>query len=226
MRAVALLRRAPDVALVRAAAALGDVVALAAAPDEPETRAMLAAARAAGAGRLVRLWEPALDAADYLGVGYALAAAVRGAVGDLGAAPTVILAGDRGRGAVGPAVAERLGVPLLGQVHAVELRDGRLVARRRARGLVRSFAATPPALVCVVVAEATAAPSGQDTILEGVEDWTLSKIGMSAAEVGYRRRFAPQPATAPTPHPLRLAGAAALLARLRADGLVPPEEPR
>jgi electron transfer flavoprotein alpha/beta subunit len=222
MRAVALVRRAADLGLLRAAAGLGPVTALAALPDAPEARALLAAARAAGATRLVRLWEPALDSADYLGVAWALAAAVRAVVGELAAVPTVILAGDRDRAAVGPAVAERLGLPLLGQVLSVELRDGRVVARRRARGMVRTFAVAAPALVClpVGVAGAAALPAVADDA--GIESWTLTKVGISATELAHRRRFAAAPAIGPTARPLKLADATALVARLREDGLLPP----
>jgi electron transfer flavoprotein alpha/beta subunit len=235
MRVVALIRRSADVGLVRAAAALGEVTALAALPDAPEASALLAAARAAGASRLVRLWEPALDRADYLGVAWALAAAVRAIAGDVVTSPLLIVAGDRGRAAVGPAVAERLGVPLLGQVLTVELRDQRVVARRRARGLVRTFAAAPPALVCMPLPIAgaasaatagAAAPAAAGELAAGdLEAWTLSKVGMSAAELAHRRRFAPTPAIGPTQRPLRLPTAAALIERLRDDGLLPPRPP-
>src|SRR5262249_2272519 len=107
-RAVALVRRAADVALVRAAGGLdptAEVTAIAVGP-EAEVTPVLTAAGAAGARQLVRLWDPGLETTDYLGVAYTLAAAVK-ALGDPVATPTVLLAGDRGRGVVGPAVAER-----------------------------------------------------------------------------------------------------------------------
>jgi electron transfer flavoprotein alpha/beta subunit len=221
MRAIALVRRPADVALVRAAAGLGQVTALAALPDAPEARALLAAARAAGATRLVRLWEPALDSADYLGVAWALAAAVRAVAGELAVSPMVILAGDRDRAAVGPAVAERLGLPLLGQVTAVELRDGRVIAQRRARGMLRTFAAAPPALVCMPVAVAAPGLGATEPAAVEIEVWTLSKVGISATELSHRRRFASTPTTGPIARPRRLPDTAALLERLRDEGLLP-----
>ena len=216
-RAIALVKRAADVALVRAAAALGETVAVAVGA-EADVLPVLAGARAAGAARLVRLWDPGLETTDYLGVAYTLAAAIR-TLGDPTATPTVILAGDRGRGVVGPAVAERLGVPLLGQVLAIELGgDGKRVARRRGREIVRSYAAALPALVCVLVD--AAAPSASGDAGE-VESWTLSKVGLSAAELSYRKHFATRPAKGPTPKPRRFENAAALAAQLRAEGFVP-----
>lgn len=217
MRTIALLRRLADVALVGVGAALGDTVALTVAAEE-ESRLLLTAARAAGARRLVRVWDAALDTTDYLGVAYALAAAVR-ALGDLQATPTLLLAGDRGRGAVGPAVAERLGVPLLGQVSAVELRDDKIVARRRARGEVRSFAAAPPALICLVVDGEPAQATVTVAPVE-VESWTLSRVGLSAAELGYRKHFQPQPTEGPLRRAHRFDDVAALAARLRDEGLL------
>lgn len=217
MRVVALVRRASDASIVSAVKALGDVVALCVG-SESDARPVLAAARAAGASRLVRVWDPALDTTDYLGIAYALAASVR-AIGDPTATPTLIVAGDRGRGAVGPAVAERLGVPLLGQVLRVELQDGKVVAHRRGRDVVRSYGSPPPALVCLIVDPAAAFAVGEPG---EIESWTLSKVGLSAAELGYRKHFRPKPAKGPVPAPRTLDDAAALAARLRADGLIRP----
>ena len=228
MRAVVLLRRAADLPLVRAAAALGEPTALAATADDDATRALMTAAKAAGAARLVRVWDPSLDAADYLGVAYVLAAAVRAIVGDPSATPTVILAGDRGRNCVGPAVAERLGLPLLGQALSVAAHEGKLRVQRRSRSLVRTLASPPPALICLIVDDATPPALHDGAASAEIESWTLSKVGMSAAELAYRRRFAPAaaPGLHPPSPPLVLPNAAALVARLRADGLLPSRTPR
>ena len=219
MRAVALVKRAADVGLVRVAAALGGETVAIAVGAEADVQTVLAGARAAGAQRLVRLWDPGLETTDYLGVAYTLAAAIR-AIGDPATEPTVLLAGDRGRGVVGPAVAERLGVPLLGQVVGVALDDGKLVARRRGRNVVRTYASALPALCCLLVdgdaaASEVAAKDGSDD----VEVWTLSKVGLSAAELSYRKHFASKPAKGPTPKPRKL-DVAALAAQLRAEGFV------
>ncbi|MGZ3408620.1 MAG: hypothetical protein ACXVAN_19350 [Polyangia bacterium] len=217
MRAIVLVKRAVDVALVRAARSLGGETIAIAVGAEADALPVLAAARAAGATRLVRLWDPGLETTDYLGVSYTLAAAVR-AIGDPTATPTAIVAGDRGRGVVGPAVAERLGVPLLGQILTIEANEGKLVAKRRGRDVVRSYAAAPPALVCLLLdgeaTQANAADAGD------VDSWTLSKVGLSAAELSYRKHFATRPAKGPTPKPRKFADVAALAAQLRAEGLL------
>jgi len=168
----------------------------------------------------VRLWDPGLETTDYLGVAYTLAAAIR-AIGDPALSPTAILAGDRGRGVVGPAVAERLGIPLLGQVLSLSLADDKLVAKRRGRELVRSYAAALPALVCVVVDDSESAPAAAHASDAGeVESWTLSKVGLSAAELSYRKHFASKPAKGPTPKPRRFDDVRALATQLRAEGLI------
>lgn len=219
MRVVALVGRPADLALVHAGAAVGETVALTARADET-AGPLLAAARAAGAQRLVRVWDPALETTDYLGLAYALAAAVRG----LGEppTPTLILAGDRGRCVIGPAVAERLSVPLLGRALGVELRDGKIVARRCARDVVRTYAAPPPALVCLALDGDSTAGAAREPAGAGddVERWTLSKVGLSAAELSYRKHFALHAATAPTPTARRFDSVEALAARLRAEGLL------
>jgi electron transfer flavoprotein alpha/beta subunit len=217
MRAIVLVKRAVDVALVRAARTLGGEILAVSVGNEADALPVLAAARAAGATRLVRLWDPGLETTDYLGVAYTLAATVR-ALGDPTAAATAIVAGDRGRGVVGPAVAERLGLPLCGQVLTIEASDGKLVAKRRGRDAVRSFGAVPPAVVCLLLdgeaTQANAADAGD------VDSWNLSKVGLSAAELSYRKHFATRPKKGPTPKPRRFADVAALAAQLRAEGLV------
>ncbi len=226
MRSLALVRRAVDVALVRAGATLGECRAVALLPPD-EARPLLQAARQAGAVQAIQLWDPALESVDYLGVATALAAIVRAAAPDLAA--TVILTGDRGRGAVGPALAERLQLPLLAQLIGVE-RDGeRLLARRRFRGVLKLYAVTPPAVASLLLDEATAAPAAGET--KGgprgdVESWTLERVGLTAAELSYRRRFLPHLSPGPEHKPRRLADVNALLERLRADGLVPPKGQR
>jgi electron transfer flavoprotein beta subunit len=222
MRAIALVHRAADLALVRAAASLGSCTAVAVAPDV-EAQPLLSAARAAGAARVVQLWDGALEGNDYLAVATALAATVRSVAGDAALPATLILAGDRGRGAVGPALAERMQLPLLGQVLAIE-RDGkRVMARRRFRTVIKLYAAELPAVVCLLVDENTPLPPAPPLELE---PWGLARVGLTAAELTYRKRFLPHPSPGPEKVARRLPDARALAERLRADGLLPsPPEP-
>jgi electron transfer flavoprotein beta subunit len=226
MRSLALVRRAADLALVRAGATLGECRALALLPPD-EARPLLQAARHAGAVQAIHMWDAALESVDYLGVATALAAIVRATARDLAA--TAILAGDRGRSAVGPALAERLQLPLLAQVIGVE-RDGeRLLARRRFRGVLKLYAVTPPAVVCLLLDEAASTPAPGESKAEPkpeVESWTLERVGLTAAELIYRRRFLPHLSPGPEHKPRRLKDVRALLERLRADGLVPPKGQR
>jgi electron transfer flavoprotein beta subunit len=220
MRVFALARSSADAAVVHAAVALGETTVVMAAPDEADAHALLGAALADGAQQAIRLWDAALDATDYLGVAYTLAAAVRAAAGELASRATVLLCGDGGACGVAAAVAERLGLPHLAQVLSVEERDGKLLARRAVGGRLRLYAAEPPALVCLAGGAALPLPAASAPT-EAVQSWTLSKIGLSPEELGYRRRFRPQPAPGPSPRALEFNDARALAERLRADGLLP-----
>lgn len=235
IRAVALLGASGDLAVVRVAAGLGETTVVTLAPPGGAVDELLASARAAGAARLVRLWDEAVESTDYLGVAFALAGTVRALVGDLTASPTapaqpvVIVCGDGGRGAVGPAVAERLGVPHLGEVVGAQVIESRVVARRRSGTMVRMYGGAPPLVLCVapVALARAAAPSEAAAWTSAAKDsgeaevWTLDRIGLTSAELAYRKRFRPQPAPGPVATPLRFANARELVARLRSDGVLP-----
>lgn len=211
MRTVALLHRASDLAAARLAVRLGDAVALAVAPESEEVLELLAGS---GARRAVRLWDEAMEGVDYLGVALALAGAVR-ALGEV----SLVVCGDAGSAAVGPALAERLGWPHLGRVLDAWVENDKLFARRRATNGLRKLAAVPPAVLCVAD-EAPVEPSGEIAQLKTIESWTLAEANLTAAELSYRRTFRPQPGEGPKTAPRRFADVASLLARLRADGLV------
>lgn len=213
-RAIALVHREDDLPLVRAGVALGDTVVVSVAPD---TSGWMERARALGAVRSVRLWDDALAATDYLGIAYTLAAAVR-VLGADGQAPPVVLAGDADRASVGPAVAERLGMPHLGNVVGATVEDGKIVAQRRTRGVVRRFAGAAPCVLCLLTHELE--PVHVNAAAGEEETWTLSRIGLTAAELSYRRRFKPVPSPGPPHAPRVFDNVAALAERLRADGLI------
>jgi len=223
-RVFALLHRATELHVVRIAASLGETTAVTIAAAGTAADELLQEAVSAGAVRCVRLWDDALAATDYLGVAYTLAATVRALAGDLVERPAVVVCGDRGRGAVGPALAERLGVPHLGDVVGAQVTDGRVVARRRSGPLVRLYAAKPPVVLCVAGEHRPGAlteAAGWTAAVADTEVWTLAQAGLTGAELAYRKRFRPQPQEGPRGQPKLFPDAAALAARLRDDGLLP-----
>jgi len=236
MRALVLLAGREDLPLVPVGVSLGETTVLSLLPDTPEHEQILADARGLGAVRCVRLWDDSLSTTDFLGLGYTLAAAIKKAMGDLSEPPTVILSGDRGRGAVGPTVADRLQLPHLGDVLSVSVLDDRVVAKRRAQreGVVRLYAAKPPMVLQIrAPAEIKPAQTSSDEAAGwmealGTEAWTLADVGITPSELAYRRRFRPRTVaelgnrTPPISRPRIFASAAELLVRLQADGLVDP----
>jgi electron transfer flavoprotein alpha/beta subunit len=218
VRAFALIHRPSDLAAVRAATKLGETTAVAALPALASASQLLGRARALEAVRAIRLWDDALDATDYLGVAIALAGVVRTLAPDPASlASTVIFCGEGGRGVVGPALAERLQLPHLGGVLGVSAVDDRLIVRRRDGAVVRLYAGSAPAVLCVV----DPGPAGDEpSAPDDSEQWTLERCGLTPAEVSYRRRFRPRASAGPAAAPRKFADAHALAARLRGDGFV------
>jgi hypothetical protein len=167
-------------AAVRLRASLGGtLVALAMGPEEHQ-RPVLAAALAAGCDRAVRVHAPDCDGLDYLGAATVLATAVRRLGCDL------LLCGDTGEneraGAMGPTVAELLGIPHLTGVVGVEVEGGpsgetagetgstpkapSVIVAHRGSGRIHRFRWFLPAALCLlapVPAEAAEArPDGSD----------------------------------------------------------------
>jgi electron transfer flavoprotein beta subunit len=220
-RAIALLTRESELPLVSLAASLGEITAIAVAPPGEAIEAVLADARARGAERAIRLWDDAMETTDYLGVAYALAATVRTVLGgDLTANPAVILCGDEGRGAVGPAVAERLAIPHLGEVIGAQIDDGRVVARRRSGSVVRLYAARPPLVLCASTVAGEAKAKVAQPGASMTESWGLGQAGLTGAELAYRKRFRPHPSAGPESKARVFTDVSALVERLRADGVL------
>jgi len=209
---------------LEAALRLGEVTALALTPPDDELG--LVRARAAGAARAVALWDESLRDTDYYGGSQALASAVRHLGFDL------VVCSDGDRGLVGPALADRLGVPHVSGAVDVALRDGRVVATRPAGGRLHLLSATPPAVVSLCGAPlARAAPeagAGAANPASGpaIDRLGIADVGIAPGELRWRRRFSPRPqpegATPPVARPLRLPDASALFDRLRADGFLGP----
>jgi electron transfer flavoprotein alpha/beta subunit len=222
IRIAALLGSAADLGLVTLGLELGETTALSLSPPATNGEDWLGGVLGAGATRCIRLWDDAIADVDYLGRAGALAALVRTAMGDLKAAPVVVLAGDLGRGAVGPAVAERLGLTHLSRVVGVQALDGKLVIRRRVGATVRLFSAPPPFLLCVsrLPAPRQSEAAGWTEALATEESWDLSRVGLSPQELLHRRHFRLRPSPGPAARPRQFTDAAALALRLRDDGLL------
>ncbi len=205
-----------DAAALAAALALGGEVAVVAAGPEREDEALRFALRR-GAGRAARVWGDGLAGVDYHGVARVLAAAARRVGAQL------ILTGDvsedEGQGAVGPAVAEVLGMPHVTSAVGLAVEAPSVLATRRERGIVRTLRLPLPAVV-TVRSSAAALPPPSDGAGE-VEVWDLAALGIETRELKHRDRCLGRPS------PVRLRGKATLLrepaeliARLRAEGLL------
>jgi electron transfer flavoprotein beta subunit len=130
---------------LRLAGAGGAVSALTVGP--PAADEVARAALAAGAARAIRLWDETLAETEPAITSALLAAAIA-------ALPSaeIILCGarssDRGSGAVPAMLAERLGLPVVTDASALELRSqGALAQRRMARGAREQVALTLPAVI-------------------------------------------------------------------------------
>jgi electron transfer flavoprotein alpha/beta subunit len=212
VKVLVLLAKA-DAAALEVALALGkdETVALRAGP--PEEEPLLHAAAAAGASRVVRLWDPVLADIDYLGLATALSAAAR----TLGCA--LVVAGDRGEGAVGPAAAEGLDVPHLTGVLSAELTGQSLQVRRLTLAGIQTLRGPASAVLCVVPRSLDPLPPSAPAC--AVEVLGLADVGLTPEQLQHRRRLCVVQEGAPErPSPRRFASAAELIARLREDGLL------
>ena len=215
----ALLEDARDLSLVSLAAGLGEVIALSvrgtSSPD-----ATLLGALARGASRAVQISDPIFDNVDYLAVAHTLACAVRHLCAPLGVPPVVVLAGDRGRGAVGPAVAERLSLPHLGAVYAVELARDHLLVDRQLGATVQRLRGTPPVVLACVLPREAPVPVSASPFVE-VELLDLEALHITQQELLHRRRFRPEPGPALPSTPRLFASVDRLADRLARDGVWP-----
>ena len=211
-RVVTLVRRGGAVPL---SLGLGEISAISLTrPDDAEAEGRLRALHRAGARRVVSLWDASLDETDYYGIAQVLAAAARAVGFD------VLVCAEGSRGALGPAVAERLGVPHLSGVVAARLDGDRVIARRLAGGERRSYEAPTPLLLCVAPQPPLPVDAGPVDPGFTVERLSLASLGISSAELRWRRRFAPRPAPGPRARPLAFADVEALADRLAAEGAI------
>lgn len=210
-----------DEAALRAALALRAaghrVTAVSAGASDRDDDA-LRLALASGADHAVRVRDASLDGIDYHGVARVLAAAIRHVGFDL------VVAGDRsadeGQGAVGPAVAELLGVPHVTGAVDLHLEDGRASVTRREHAGLRSIGVSLPLVVTMV--RSPAPPLAPGDAAPAIEALDFGALGIVALELRHRV------ACAGRASPIRAAGGATLLkraaelvARLREERLLP-----
>jgi len=191
------------------------ITAIAAGPPESEDD-LLRGLLARGVDRAVRVSDAALAAVDYYGIARVLAAATKHVGYDL------VLAGDRsedeGYGAVGPAVAEALGIVHLSGAHDVAPADGVVRAVRRDAGRLRTLVLPLPALLAVV--SQAASPAG-DARQGEITSLDLAALGIQPPELRHRDRCVGRISpTRPSRSATVLARPADLIARLDEDHLL------
>jgi hypothetical protein len=226
-----LLQSPSDLGLVRFASTVGRPTVLTGTGEEAPSPLLAAQLEASGAERWVRLVSDALELTDYLGKAFALANLVRRV--SQSDAPVVIFAGEEGRGAVGPALAERLGIPSLHSVTGCAMSEGSFVALQRLATGERVLRSAGSLLVTVPAVAGVDGTTGVSTPTLRVETWSLQQAGLSAAELRFRRRYRLHPVTPDDPNharfvelgrqlrPAPLESAHALAERLLADGTIP-----
>lgn len=217
---------------------LGGTLAAVAMGTDAHQQPVLAAALTAGCDRGVRVHAPDCDRLDYLGVATVLAAAVRRLGCDL------LLCGDTGEnertGAMGPAMAELLGIAHLSGVLDVNVDgsapDGTIVVAHLGGDRIHRFRWPLPAALCLLApvsapvpvsaAEADAradSEGGADRAGAGaaeVETVDLDQLGLHAQALAHRRRLLGQTDSDVGSGAIMVADADDLVSRLVADGML------
>lgn len=151
---------------------------------------VLAMALRAGCDHAVRAHDGVLDRADYLATAQVLAATATRVGFDL------IICGDRSQdelhGATGPAVAELLDLPHVGNVVETRGDGGAVVLTQRAAGNLHKLRCPLPCLLCVAAYTKTASDDGPSTPSPrggNIEQLYLADLGIDARELSHRRQF-------------------------------------
>lgn len=179
-------QNALEVALQCKEKAGGTVTALSL--GEPEASGAVKSAMGMGVDAGVLVSDPLLRGSDSFGVAYALAAAVR----KLGVPDLVLVgcvSGDTGNKAVGPILAETLGLPCLTFVTRIGVQDGTARVRRILPDGYELVEAPLP-LVCTILSDDSNVPrySKLKDIMAAarkpVTVWKAGDLGLDAARVG------------------------------------------
>ena len=124
----------------------GEVTVLAMGPDRvPET---LRACLARGADKAVHVSTGSAEVDEALVVAAGLAEQIK-KMGAFDVVFTSTKGSDSDRGAVGPMLAELLGVPYLGLASEIQVVDGKFACKRQVEGgVIESFTVSTPAVIC------------------------------------------------------------------------------
>ena len=125
----------------------GEVTVLSMGPSRlPET---IKACLARGANKAVHISTGDQEIDDALIVASALAAQVKN-MGEYDVIITSTKGSDSERGAVGPMLAELVGLPYLGLISDIQVADGKFACKRQVEGgIVESFTVSTPAVLCL-----------------------------------------------------------------------------
>jgi len=202
---------------IEIAAALDTDCAVLTAAPQASAQPLLERARSLGVRRGCNVWAELLAECDFLAVARVLAAAI----GNLGGAPPLVIAGHGRRGAVPAAVADLLACPYLGSITEVAA-EGEALQLTRDAGHARGHYRRVGSCVLGVVPSRAPLARPEREVTGEIVHWTLADIGLSEAEISYRRRFLPRPVDRPLATPVRLS-LEELRQRLSAEGLVTDE---
>lgn len=155
---------------------------------EPEAQGAVKSAMGMGVDAGVLVSDPALNGSDSFGAAHILAQAVR-KIGTPDLILTGCVSGDTGTKVMGPLLAEELGLPCLTFVSRIEVREGRVVARRILEDGYELVEAALP-LVASIVSDDSNVPrySKLKDIMAAarktVPVWKGTDLGVEAGRVG------------------------------------------
>lgn len=179
-------QNALEVALQLREKAGGKITALSL--GDPEAQGAVKSAMGMGIDAGVLVSDPALAGSDSFGVAHVLATAIR-KIGPTDLILTGCVSGDTGNKMVGPLLAEELGLPSVAFVSRIEVRDGRVVARRIVEDGYQLVEAKMP-MVASILSDDTNVPrySKLKDIMAAarktVPVWKAADLGIDLSRVG------------------------------------------
>ncbi len=155
---------------------------------EPEAQGAVKSAMGMGIDAGVLVSDPVLAGSDSFGVAHVLAKAIQ-KIGPTDLILTGCVSGDTGSKMVGPLLAEELGIPSVAFASRIEVKDGRIVARRIVEDGYELVEAPVP-VVASIISDDTNVPrySKLKDIMAAarktVPVWRAADLGVDASRVG------------------------------------------